>query len=81
MNSIDRDEMERLAWRLADRGVAGLERELADVARDARRAGVRPVAADVLTDRSAPEVARIRAFALVAAALDAQPHHAVATAA
>ena len=49
IDRIDRDELDRLAWRLAD--------------------------------RSAPEVARMRAFALVVAGLDAQPPQAVPTAA
>jgi hypothetical protein len=73
---MNRDELYLLAWQLDQRGplaVAAMEPQLAALARDARQAGVRPVAAAVLADRDAPVVARIRAFGLVAAALDREP--------
>jgi uridine phosphorylase len=72
-DGMDKDEIERVAWRLEQRGIAGMERELHAVATAARRAGIRPVATAVLDDRHAPEVARIRAFGLVAVALAAAP--------
>ena len=72
---MDRNELHLLAWHLAERGTDGVERELTALAGTARQSGVRPVAAAVLADRHAPEVARIRAFSLVAAALDAAPPH------
>ena len=78
---MNRHEMDRLAWTLAERGIAGLEHQLTAVATAARRAGVRPVAAEVLADPDAPEIARLRAFALVASALADQPSTAFATAA
>ena len=79
---MDKDDLERVAWRLEQRGTVGMERELHAVATAARRAGVRPVATAVLDDRDAPEVARIRAFGLVAVALAAAPQaHAITPAA
>jgi hypothetical protein len=73
---MDRDELHLLAWQLDLRGtqaVTALEPRLAAVAHEARMAGVRLVAAAVLADRNAPAVARIRAFGLVASALDHEP--------
>jgi hypothetical protein len=69
--TIDGEAMTRLAWALAERGTAGVEHDLQALAAQARRVGVRPVAAGVLADQAAPEVVRLRAFSLVASALDA----------
>jgi uridine phosphorylase len=74
VDEMDQDELQRVAWRLEQRGIAGMERELHAVATAARRAGVRPVAAAVLDDREAPDVARMRAFGLVSMALVAASH-------
>jgi hypothetical protein len=65
----DRETVERLAWKLEAYGTVPFERELQRLATAARRAGVRPIAAAVLADSTASEVARLRAFGLVAGAL------------
>ena len=50
-------------------GVGAHEPALAKLASTARSLGVRPAAAGVLADPTAPEVVRERAFSVVAAAL------------
>lgn len=62
-----------LAFRLADHGTAPLEVELAWVAAEASRHGVAPGAVAALVDAGSPEVVRLRAFGLVAAALATAP--------
>jgi hypothetical protein len=77
-------DFEQLTWAVAEDGPAAHELELAQVARAAREAGVRLVAAEVLADRTAPAVVRHRALARVVAGLTqtvtsgAPPLHAVA---
>ena len=55
-------------------GVDAHRKELATLGNTARATGVRPGAAAVLLDDSSPDVAKERAFAIVARGLD---HHAV----
>jgi hypothetical protein len=54
---------------LGEHGPEPFEDQLAGLAARARRSGRATSAADVLADRSAPRVARERAFAVVSAAL------------
>ena len=66
----------QLAWDLEFRGFAGQEVALRPVIRAARVVGVSSTLVDILADPSEPEVARMRAFGRVAAALaaaDAKP--------
>jgi hypothetical protein len=58
-----------LAWDLDSRGFEGHEVAVRQVVRSARAAGVSRTLVDVLADPSEPEVARLRAFGQVAAAL------------
>ncbi len=60
-----------LAWALESDGIAGHEVSIRQVVRRARAAGMSSVAVDILADPSEPEVARLRAFGQVAAALAA----------
>ncbi len=62
-----------LAFRLADDGTAAAEAELAQVAAEARGRGLVPGAVAALEDPGTPEVVRLRAFGLVAAALATGP--------
>jgi hypothetical protein len=62
-------DLEQLAFDLAEHGVSGFEPALADVVHLARTYGVGGAAVGVLADRTAPDVARLRAFGAVAAAL------------
>jgi hypothetical protein len=62
-----------LSWDLANDGFEGREPSIRRVARSARAAGVSPILVDVLADPSEPEVARLRAFGLIATALAAAP--------
>lgn len=64
-------QLARLGEAIAAEGIARYEGELASLAARARRHLVRPVAVEVLLDRTAPTVVRERAFALVAMALSA----------
>lgn len=54
-------------------GLGAVEAEVTALAEQARDAGVSPIALAVLTDRSEPEIARERAFGLVAAQLAQAP--------
>lgn len=65
------DRLEDLAHALAADGIGPHEVGLRQTARWARAAGVSSVLVDLLTDTEAPEVARMRAFGKVAAALAA----------
>jgi hypothetical protein len=58
-----------LADDLAAFGPRALELELARYARDARALGASPLALAILEDRTAPEVARQRAFGHVVASV------------
>lgn len=73
MNRID---VADLGWDLATDGFAGRDAAVRDVVRTARAVGLSPVLTAVLGDPRAPEVARLRAFGHLAAALaalDARP--------
>lgn len=63
------DELTRLGVELAAGGFDGRELQIRRMVRAAREARVAPAAADVLADTTAPDVARFRAYAVVAAAL------------
>jgi hypothetical protein len=62
-----------LAWDLESRGFEGHEVAVRQVVRSARAAGLSRTLVDVLADPTEPEVARLRAFGRVAAALSARP--------
>jgi hypothetical protein len=63
-------------------GLGAVEAEVTALAEQAREAGISPIALAVLTDRSEPEIARERAFGLVATQLTQAPaRHAAAIAA
>jgi hypothetical protein len=64
-------EIDRVAWRLEREGILPYENEVAAVVARARTTGVSPVLVEVLGDLTEPEVARIRAFGLVALRLAA----------
>jgi hypothetical protein len=66
-----RERLEDLAHALATDGIGPHEVGLRLTARWGRAAGVSTVLVDLLTDPKAPEVARMRAFGKVAAALAA----------
>jgi hypothetical protein len=63
----------QLAWDLESRGFEGHEVAVRQVVRSARIAGVSRILVDVLADPTEPEVARMRAFGRIAAALAASP--------
>jgi hypothetical protein len=60
-----------LAWGVAQDGAAAHEAEVTALVEMAVENGLVPAAAEVLADRTAPEVVRQRAFGLVTAALAA----------
>jgi hypothetical protein len=62
-----------LAWDLESSGFEGHEVAVRQVVRSARAAGVSRTMVDVLADPTEPEVARLRAFGQVAAALATRP--------
>jgi hypothetical protein len=64
--TITDDAIDESAWKIEVHGLAGLEDVAQQVARRADREGASPVLAAVLADPHAPEVARIRAFGLLA---------------
>jgi len=66
-----REELERIAWELAD-GVID-EIAISGIVRMATRLHVVPVATGVLADTSAPYIVRCRAFGEVATAIAAVP--------
>src|SRR5690606_8408078 len=68
---MDRAALDAMAWRIAEEGIAAHEPSLAALVAAARTAGIAHTALDVLADTGAPEVARQRAFGLVASALTA----------
>jgi hypothetical protein len=59
--------------RLDELGLDAASHDIENLVAVARRYGVAPVAADVLADPSQPDVARLRAFSHVAAALASAP--------
>jgi hypothetical protein len=65
-------ELDRLAHRIADDGIAAHEPFVQHIARRAATFGLAPIATAILADRTAPPVARERAFGRVAAALERQ---------
>ena len=58
-----------LGYDLDAHGFAGREAAVRQLVRDARATGYNCIALGVLADTSAPDVARLRAFAAVSAAL------------
>jgi hypothetical protein len=62
-------DLEQLGVDLDHRGFVGRESTIRQVAHLARTYGVGGAATGVLADTTAPDVARMRAFAIVAAAL------------
>lgn len=70
MNRIDPTAIAR---QVATFGLDRSEPELAALAQHAMRLGVLPAIVSLLTDRSAPEVARERAVARISAAIVALP--------
>ncbi len=54
-------------------GLGAVEAEVTALVERAHDAGIRSIALDVLTDRTEPEIARERAFSLVAAQLMQAP--------
>jgi hypothetical protein len=61
--------LNELGWRIAGSGMEAAGAELAATAELAQKRRVATTAAKVLVDRSQPDVARMRAFSVVAAAL------------
>jgi len=63
-------QLDQLGWTIDRRGIAGAPDQLiAQIAEDAIRLGVRPVAAGVFADPKDPAAARERAFGRIAQAL------------
>ncbi len=62
-------ELIQLGYELDAGGFAGRELAVRRLVRDAREAGLAPAVVDVLADATAPDVARLRAFAAAAAAV------------
>jgi hypothetical protein len=62
-------DLEQLAFDLDERGFAGQEAAVGQVVHLAQTYGVGGVAVGVLADAAAADVARLRAFGIVAAAL------------
>ena len=77
MFSTTLHELDALAWRIADDGVATVEDELAVAVTTFRRLGLSPTLTELLADRTAPEIVRARAFGelAVATAAAAQRAH------
>ena len=66
-----RTEIDRVAWTIADGGINAVSPAvLRELGFQARGAGVEPVLTEILLNRSAPPVARQRAFGHIASALD-----------
>lgn len=63
-------DLQTLAWHLDSFGPAGVEESLRAVAGRARAGGIASVLIEVLTDATAPEVCRLRAFGRIATLLD-----------
>lgn len=69
--SISHRDLDRIARDIDAHGLAAVECDVATIVDDARRVGVGGAALDVLGDVTAPEIARLRAFGLVAMRLAA----------
>lgn len=69
MTSHERIPTSEFTHRVARDGVSAHRQELADLGAQALALGVRPGAAAVLLDPGSPDVARERAYAVVARAL------------
>lgn len=67
--------VERLAWAIERDGLVDHHHVVAEVAARAADAGISPVLVGVLADPAEPEVARIRAFGIVALALARHLEH------
>jgi len=67
---ITPQELDRLAHRISHDGIIAHELFVQHIARRAAAFGVAPTPTAILADRSAPPVARERAFARVVAALE-----------
>ena len=67
-------DLHLLAEELASHGFVGHETAVDAVCRAARSAGLSAVLVDVLADRHAPDVARLRSFGMLTAHLGRQPH-------
>jgi hypothetical protein len=81
MDILDRT-LDGLAADIDRFGLGAVEAEVTALAEQARAAGISPIVLAVLTDRSESEIARERAFGLVAAQLTQAPaRHALALAA
>ncbi len=65
----DITQLRALAHDLADGGIEGRELAVRRVVRAAQAVGVSPTLVDLLADPTEPEVARLRAFGLIATAL------------
>lgn len=68
MNANDR-YLEDIAADFDSYGIAAVEAALAAVVDRARRAGISPVLLSVLADPTEPEIARARAFGIIATRL------------
>ena len=63
-------QLDQIGWSIERRGIAGIPEQLiTQIAEDAMRLGVRPIAASVLGNPDDPAVARERAFGLIAPGL------------
>ena len=81
MNSIiSSDRLDRLAHLIARDGITAHEAAVGQIARRAAAWGLAPTATAVLADRTAPPVARERAFARVVATLERERMRAFAAA-
>ncbi len=66
-SSLSLTQLEQIGWTIDRSGLTEVsEQQLFQVAQEAIRLGVRPIAAGVLADSSEPSVARQRAFGWVA---------------
>jgi hypothetical protein len=71
---ITPQELDRLAHRIADDGIAAHEPFVQHIARHAIAFGLAPTPTTILADQTAPSVVRERAFAHVVAALERERH-------
>lgn len=67
------EELDRITTHVARHGIAASEPQLRRVAFLANTFGVKPSIVSLLTDRTAPDVVRSRAFARVATGLRSLP--------
>lgn len=67
--NMDSARLDRLARHIDAEGFGGVEQDIRRLAGDANAAGVNAVLLAVLTDDRAPQVARARAFGMVAGAI------------